>query len=252
MTVKAYAGTTGVVLALDVEEKHRHACSGCLQREGGNRPREWLQGLLQFPGVKHGKGELVDTNVAPVQKFRWSDYRVYPGTSYAYTVHPVYGDPAKPSGLEAGPTVTAVTASADQGEHRISSTGRRRRQPGVQPRLPEVDEELEAARDKRDRCCRRGRWPGSAAARSSRSPASAPAPSTRPGRSTSASTNSSCRRSSRRSTPPANAAPRCGSSTTPSPATTGPNATRRAWSAGRRRASVPASPRRSATTSSSS
>ncbi len=119
VSVKAYAGTTGVLLAFDVRPDRRAGLLGfAIEREGGNRPRQWLNGLLHFPGANHPPGRPVPTNAGPVQKFRWSDYRVFPGTAYEYTVHPVYGDPAAPQ-VRAGPTVKVTTSSVTEGDHRI-------------------------------------------------------------------------------------------------------------------------------------
>jgi phosphatidylserine/phosphatidylglycerophosphate/cardiolipin synthase-like enzyme len=84
----------------------------------------WLQGALRFPG--RTKDDSLDSNVAPIQKFRWSDYRVYPATQYTYTVHPVYAgsevtDLGKPDSLlvRPGATVTVKTESLDEGEHQV-------------------------------------------------------------------------------------------------------------------------------------
>lgn len=146
VTVKAYAGSTGVLLAFDVEEDRRAGLLGfAVEREGGNRPRQWLQGLLHFPETDHESGQLVGTEIAPIQKFRWSDYRVYPGTRYSYKVHPVYGAPGKLS-VEPGPAVTVVTSSASQGEHRVLFNRAAAASQAFSRDFPEVDEELEAAR----------------------------------------------------------------------------------------------------------
>jgi hypothetical protein len=96
--VRAYAGVTGVLLAMNLEE---NSCAGLLgfaiEREApsyaANKRHKWLAGLLAFPGQEHKAGELIPSNVAPIQKFRWSDYTVHPKTEYVYTVHPVYGSP---------------------------------------------------------------------------------------------------------------------------------------------------------------
>jgi phosphatidylserine/phosphatidylglycerophosphate/cardiolipin synthase-like enzyme len=146
VTVKAYAGTTGVLLAFDVGAERRAGLLGfAIEREGGNRPRQWLQGMLRFPGVEYEAGTLVDSDEAPLQKFRWSDYRVYPGTRYTYTVHPVYGDAAKPS-VEPGPTIVVTTSSASQGEHRILFNRAAAASQAFSRDFPEVDVELDAAR----------------------------------------------------------------------------------------------------------
>jgi hypothetical protein len=151
VSVKAYAGTTGVLLAFDVKAARRAGLLGfAIEREGGNRPRQWLQGLQHFPGIEHTPGTLVDTDQAPVQKFRWADYRVYPGTRYTYTVHPLYGDQTEPS-VEPGPSVTVVTSSSTQGEHRVLFNRAAAASQAFSRDFPEVATELEAARkEKRD------------------------------------------------------------------------------------------------------
>src|SRR4051794_9141795 len=111
ISVKAYAGTSGVLLALDARADRRAGLLGfAIERTGGNRPRQWLKGLARFPAAAHLAGDPVDTNVAPIQRFRWSDYRVFPGATYTYTVHPVYGDPHAPT-VESGPVVAVTTSS---------------------------------------------------------------------------------------------------------------------------------------------
>ncbi|MBU0961002.1 MAG: hypothetical protein KKH60_05705, partial [Proteobacteria bacterium] len=119
--VKAYAGTTGVLLAFDVEPGKREDLLGfAVSREilsGRFAGRiGWLQGILDFPGTSKARGELIATNVAPIQKFRWSDYSVYPDTQYAYTVQPAYrSGTSLVTGsnrrlfLEAGPRVVIET-----------------------------------------------------------------------------------------------------------------------------------------------
>lgn len=120
VSIKAYAGTSGVLLAFDVVPARRDGLLGfAIERTGGGRSHRWLSGMLNFPGVPHDPGEPVPSNEAPIQKFRWSDYSVFPDTAYTYTVHPVYGTPAKLR-LDAGPTVTARTSSAVSGEHRVT------------------------------------------------------------------------------------------------------------------------------------
>ncbi|HEY6780995.1 MAG TPA: phospholipase D-like domain-containing protein, partial [Thermoleophilaceae bacterium] len=115
----AYAGTTGVLLAFDIEAPRRAGLLGfAIERTGGNRPQEFLPAMVSFAEAAHTPGELIATDTAPVQRFRWSDYRVYPGTSYSYTVHPVYGTPTALD-LQPGPTVAVTTSSATEGEHRV-------------------------------------------------------------------------------------------------------------------------------------
>jgi len=51
----------------------------------------WLRGQIRFRGHPGDYGTDVPTNVAPLQKFHWSDYTAKPGHKYRYAVHPVYG-----------------------------------------------------------------------------------------------------------------------------------------------------------------
>jgi phosphatidylserine/phosphatidylglycerophosphate/cardiolipin synthase-like enzyme len=120
VSVKAYAGTTGVLLAMDIQPERRKGLLGfALQRRAPNDAApEWLNGMLAFPGQDRDPGTLVPTNMGPIQRFRWSDYRVYPDTTYTYTVHPVYGTPEDLK-IEAGPTVEVRTSGAEDAEHRV-------------------------------------------------------------------------------------------------------------------------------------
>ncbi len=83
LSVKAYAGTTGVLLAMNIEPAKREGLLGfALERLAkATGKKEFLTGMLHFPGMPHKPGEPIPTNEAPIQKFRWSDYRVYPDSS---------------------------------------------------------------------------------------------------------------------------------------------------------------------------
>jgi len=121
--VRAYAGVTGVLLAMNMEEQ---SCKGLLgfaiEREAPtykpDKRHKWLSGLLAFPGQKHNAGDPILSNEGPIQKFRWSDYTVYPGTEYLYTIHPVYGSPDHLD-IRPGPIVKVKTGSIDSGEFRV-------------------------------------------------------------------------------------------------------------------------------------
>ncbi|MCC6148174.1 MAG: phospholipase [Anaerolineaceae bacterium] len=117
---KAYAGTTGVLLAMDIDPAKRDGLLGfAIERYNAfNNSTGWLLGALNFPHASHTPGNLVSTNIAPIQKFRWSDYRVYPNSEYRYTIHPVYPPWGTPL-LEPGPEIAVKTASLDDGEHRV-------------------------------------------------------------------------------------------------------------------------------------
>ena len=103
ITLKAYAGTTGVLLAFNVTDAKRTGLLGfALERLNPvTKKWEWLSGMMPFPGQAHDAGQPIPTDVAPIQKFRWSDYRV----------HAMYGPVTKPR-LLAGPTVKVATACA--------------------------------------------------------------------------------------------------------------------------------------------
>ena len=150
VSVKAYAGTSGVLLALDAAPERREGLLGfAIERTGGNRPRQFLPGLLHFPGIPHRPGEPVGSDEAPFQRFRWSDYRVFGGTRYTYTVHPVYGDPQSPT-VESGPTVAVNTSSVTTGTHRVLFNRAAAASQAFHRDFPEVAEELAAAkREKR-------------------------------------------------------------------------------------------------------
>lgn len=147
VSVKAYAGTTGVLLGMNVVPEKRTGLLGfALERHDilSGEPPEWLKGILPFPGMEHRRGELIPTNKAPVQKFRWSDYRVYPDREYEYTIHPVYGTPERPE-PEEGPTVAVKTAGL-RGEHGVLFNRAAAASQAFSRKFPEVDSELEAAR----------------------------------------------------------------------------------------------------------
>lgn len=156
--VKAYAGTTGILLAFDVEPGKRKDLLGfAVSREilsGRFTGRMgWLQGILDFPGTTKARGELIATNVAPIQKFRWSDYSVYPDTQYAYTVQPVYrsGSSLVTSSnrrlfLEAGPRVVIETQGF-QGEDAIIFNRAVASSQAFSRRFPDLDREIQQAKE---------------------------------------------------------------------------------------------------------
>ena len=146
VSVKAYAGTSGVILAFDVTQDRRAGLLGfAIERTGGNRPHKWLGGALNFPGVERRPGEFATSDSAPIQKFRWSDYTVFPDTTYTYTVHPVYGEPAQPR-VDPGPSVTIMTSSITRGDHRIVFNRAAAASQAFTRQFPEVEAELKAAR----------------------------------------------------------------------------------------------------------
>lgn len=120
VSVKAYAGTTGVMLAMNMDDARREGLLGfAIERlKVQENKKDWLAGGLHFPGAAHSDGGIFPSNEAPIQLFRWSDYTVYPDKDYEYTIHPVYGTPANLK-VESGPIVQIRTESIETGEHRV-------------------------------------------------------------------------------------------------------------------------------------
>lgn len=92
--VKAYAGTNGVLLAIDLAEHRRKGLLGfAIEKQQGNKPWLFLFNSLTFPGKTHTFPQFHATpsDTAPLQKFRWADYAVNPGVTIHYRVHLAYG-----------------------------------------------------------------------------------------------------------------------------------------------------------------
>lgn len=97
--VKAYAGTSGVLLAMDVDASRRAGLLGfAIEQKEGTKKWQWLLNSLTFPGRAHTleKWAATPSNLAPIQKFRWADYSIAPGTRCRYRVHLVYGSAEQP------------------------------------------------------------------------------------------------------------------------------------------------------------
>ncbi len=120
LTLQAYAGTTGILLAMNTTAQRRRGLLGfAIEREGPQPGRvAWLQGSLRFPSETAAVNTPVDSNIAPIQKYRWSDYCVYPDSSYRYKIHGVYGSPGKLRYVD-GPEITVRTESVTSGLHQI-------------------------------------------------------------------------------------------------------------------------------------
>jgi phosphatidylserine/phosphatidylglycerophosphate/cardiolipin synthase-like enzyme len=100
--------------------------------------------MLAFPGLAHEPGQLIGTNVAPIQKFRWSDYRVYADTEYSYRVHPVYGTAAQPD-VQDGPSVTVRAASTRSGDHHVLFNRAAAASQAFSRKFPQVEQAIDAA-----------------------------------------------------------------------------------------------------------
>ncbi|MGE1092035.1 phospholipase D-like domain-containing protein [Pseudomonas zeae] len=92
--VKAYAGTNGVLLAMDLAESRRQGLLGfAIEKQQGAKPWLFLFNSLTFPNKAHTFPQFHATpsDKAPLQKFRWADYAVNPGMTLHYRVHLAYG-----------------------------------------------------------------------------------------------------------------------------------------------------------------
>lgn len=144
--VKAYTGANAVLLAMNIDDDRRQGLMGfAIERiHVATGRQKWLNGLLHFPGVSRPPGVPSPTNVAPIQKFRWSDYTVEPGEKYQYIVHPVYGEPRnlKP---ETGPSVT-VTPQSIAGKHIVHFNRAAAASQAFSRTFKDVDKAMEEAR----------------------------------------------------------------------------------------------------------
>jgi phosphatidylserine/phosphatidylglycerophosphate/cardiolipin synthase-like enzyme len=149
VVVKAYAGTTGVLLAMNLKNKPRKDFLGwAIEKKYGMGKEEWLSGMIPFPHVKdHEPGALIPSNVAPLQKFRWSDYGVHPETRYKYVVHPVFGDPKSPT-IEDGPAITIQTEAVEQGDQCVLFNRAAAASQAFARKFQTVTQKLDAAKKK--------------------------------------------------------------------------------------------------------
>ncbi|MCP1445004.1 phosphatidylserine/phosphatidylglycerophosphate/cardiolipin synthase-like enzyme [Pseudomonas sp. GGS8] len=112
--VKAYAGTNGVLLAIDLAEPRRKGLLGfAIEKQQGDKPWLFLFNSLTFPGKDHTFPQFHATpsDAAPLQKFRWADYAVNPGVTIHYRVHLAYGTADAPQLGEC----LEVTVTTDNG-----------------------------------------------------------------------------------------------------------------------------------------
>lgn len=147
--IKAYAGTNGVLLAFDVAEARRDGLLGFAveQREEG-RNWQWLLNSLTFPGQAHtiAHWNATPSDIAPIQKFRWADYSIEPGTTCHYRVHLAYG---RPGAIELGESL-ALAVTTDDGRpegHRVLFNRAAAASQSFGRRFPELVTRLEQARN---------------------------------------------------------------------------------------------------------
>jgi hypothetical protein len=118
ITVKAYSGTTGILLAFNIEDALKEDFLGFAIERVGNGKTAWLQGMLSFPNELVKEYKAIDSNIAPIQKFRWSDYTVHDGSEYIYRIFGMHGSPAQLKAIE-GPEIKINTQPLDTGKHQI-------------------------------------------------------------------------------------------------------------------------------------
>lgn len=112
--VKAYAGTHGVLLAMDLAEPRRKGLLGfAIEKQQGPKPWLFLFNSLTFPGKVHTFPlfHATPSDIAPLQKFRWADYAVNPGMTIHYRIHLAYGSVDAPQLGE----FLEVTVTSDNG-----------------------------------------------------------------------------------------------------------------------------------------
>ncbi|WP_311886683.1 MULTISPECIES: phospholipase D-like domain-containing protein [unclassified Pseudomonas] len=113
--VKAYAGSNGVLLAMDLAESRRQGLLGfAIEKQQGAKPWLFLFNSLTFPGKAHTFPQFHATpsDKAPLQKFRWADYAANPGMTIHYRVHLAYGTADAPQLGEA----LELTITCDDGQ----------------------------------------------------------------------------------------------------------------------------------------
>ncbi len=107
LTLRVIAGTHSAILGIDLQENKRKGCLGfSIQRTDlgpangaaavAPKPPRWLPNMLQFAtAAVPAAGQYATTDTAPLQKFRWGDYALYPGQRYRFRVVPRYGTPGQ-------------------------------------------------------------------------------------------------------------------------------------------------------------
>jgi phosphatidylserine/phosphatidylglycerophosphate/cardiolipin synthase-like enzyme len=145
--VKAYAGTNGVLLAFDLDEARRSGILGfAIEHKEGDRPWQWLLSSLTFPGKTHtiATWGATPTNLAPIQKFRWADYTVAPGSTCRYRVHLAYaGETALGEALE----VEVTTDDGKPRDHRVHFNRAVAASQAFGRKFPELDDLLQQRKD---------------------------------------------------------------------------------------------------------
>ncbi|GGK51134.1 Phosphatidylserine/phosphatidylglycerophosphate/cardiolipin synthase [Pseudomonas koreensis] len=144
--VKAYAGTNGVLLAMDLAEPRRKGLLGfAIEKQQGDKPWLFLFNSLTFPGKAHTfpQYHATPSDKAPLQKFRWADYAVNPGTTMHYRVHLAYGTADAPQLGES----LALSITSDDGHPANQSVTFNRAvaaSQAFQRKFPDLDAQISA------------------------------------------------------------------------------------------------------------
>ena len=130
ISLKLYTGTTSVLMSFNVTDERREGLLGFAVRRKdvhyrNKRPNDWrwIKAMLKFKPAKKRKNASkkyrpTATNIAPIQKFRWSDYSVYANLPYSYQLIAVYGVPGKLEYVK-GPIIKIKTESLRSGKHQV-------------------------------------------------------------------------------------------------------------------------------------
>ncbi|VVN28747.1 hypothetical protein PS684_01597 [Pseudomonas fluorescens] len=144
--VKAYAGTNGVLLAMDLAEPRRKGLLGfAIEKQQGAKPWLFLFNSLTFPGKAHTfpRFHATPSDTAPLQKFRWADYAVNPGMTLHYRVHLAYGTA---DAVQLGESLQ-LTITSDDGQPSNQSVMFNRAvaaSQAFQRKFPELDAQISA------------------------------------------------------------------------------------------------------------
>lgn len=146
LTVRAFAGPTGVLLACDVDDARRDGLLGfAIERRAGGGSWQWLSGKLGWEGEAVDPNRLIPSNERPFQKFRWSDYRVHPGRAYSYRVHPVHGTPDALT-IDDGVTVEVRAGTLGKGRHTVLFNRAAAASQAFSRKFPDVEAEMDKRR----------------------------------------------------------------------------------------------------------
>ena len=126
LAVRAIGGLHVVTVAWDfmpAQEPKRVGLLGfAIERselaDGKIVERYYLRGIKRFKNKDEGlpPGTPVPTSEHPIQSFQWGDYTAKPGTTYQYTVVPVYGKPKLLQLDEASSTTVEITTEPEIGQ----------------------------------------------------------------------------------------------------------------------------------------